>query len=123
MGDNSDIDMSVEERLDDEVELQWAAIERLPTYRRLRTSLFDDDKFLGKTSGSEGRRAVDVTKLGGLERHLFVENLLKKVEDDNLRLLQKLRERIDRRETDTYLTGFADSNLRLFLTCMKLGRR
>lgn len=123
MGDNSDIDRPVEERLDDEVELQWAAIERLPTYRRLRTSLFDDGKFLGETSGSsEGRRVIDVTKLGGLERHLFIENLLKKVEEDNLRLLQKLKGRIDRQETDiyTYFTGFANSILRLFLTCMNL---
>ncbi|KAJ0966924.1 hypothetical protein J5N97_023841 [Dioscorea zingiberensis] len=37
----------------DEHELQWAAIERLPTFRRLRTSLFDD-------SESEGKRLIDV---------------------------------------------------------------
>lgn len=91
-----------EERVDDEAELQWAAVERLPTYRRLRTSLFDDGEFLGQTSGvaAVARRVVDVTKLGDLERHLFVENLLKKVEEDHLRLLQKLKERIDRQETD-----------------------
>ena len=28
---------------DDEVELQWAAIEKLPTIKRLRTSLFDSE--------------------------------------------------------------------------------
>ena len=28
---------------DEELELQWAAIERLPTFKRLRTSVFDID--------------------------------------------------------------------------------
>lgn len=30
------------EREDDEVDLQWAAIERLPTMKRVRMSLFDN---------------------------------------------------------------------------------
>ncbi|KAK4792568.1 hypothetical protein SAY86_023003 [Trapa natans] len=83
---------------DDEAALQWAIIERLPTYRRLRTSLFDGGESLsGPNSGDGGRsRVVDVTKLGGVERRLFVENLLNEVEEDNRRLLQKLKERIDR---------------------------
>lgn len=75
---------------DDESELQWAAIERLPTYTRIRTSL------LGDHEGGNKRTVVDITKLNDLERRMFIDNLLKKVEDDNLRLLQKLKERIDR---------------------------
>ncbi|OWM75461.1 ABC transporter G family member 37-like [Punica granatum] len=92
--------LPAEGRVDDEVELQWAAIERLPTFRRLRTSLFDDGKVSGSQNNPDvaGKRVMDVTKLGGIERHMFVENLLKRVEDDNLRLLQKLKERIDRQE-------------------------
>ncbi|KAI7983859.1 hypothetical protein LOK49_LG15G00035 [Camellia lanceoleosa] len=43
-----------------------------------------------------GKSVVDVTKLGDLERHVFIENLLKKIEDNNHRLLEKLRGRIDR---------------------------
>ncbi|XP_072976814.1 pleiotropic drug resistance protein 3-like isoform X2 [Typha angustifolia] len=82
---------------DDENELKWAAIERLPTFDRLRTSLFDH---YSNQKDSEGdrkeKRAVDVTKLRALERHLFIENLIKHIEKDNLRLLQKQRERIDR---------------------------
>ncbi|XP_061995123.1 pleiotropic drug resistance protein 3-like [Rosa rugosa] len=84
---------------DEEAQLQWAAIERLPTFRRLRTSLFDlGDSENGKTSGEEcaGKKVVDVTKLGADERHLFIEKIIKHIEHDNLRLLQKMRERIDR---------------------------
>lgn len=84
---------------DEEAQLQWAAIERLPTFRRLRTSLFDlGDSENGKSSGKEsaGKKVVDVTKLGADERHLFIEKIIKHIEHDNLRLLQKMRERIDR---------------------------
>ncbi|KAK8711422.1 hypothetical protein V6N13_146704 [Hibiscus sabdariffa] len=64
---------------DDEVQLQWAAIQRLPTFTRLRTSLFDhslliDDTGSGKEEGGDAktdgtRKAIDVTELGALERH------------------------------------------------------
>ncbi|RXH71770.1 hypothetical protein DVH24_025271 [Malus domestica] len=85
------------EEEDEEVQLQWAAIERLPTYKRCRTALFDFDGGVGG-GGKEhaGKRVVDVTKLKADERHLFIEKLIKHIEHDNLRLLQKLRERIDR---------------------------
>ncbi|KAH9766492.1 ABC transporter G family member 37 [Citrus sinensis] len=84
---------------DDELQLQWSAIERLPTFKRLRTSLFDvsDQNEDGSSRNeSEGKKVTDVTKLIGVERHLFIEKLIKNIENDNLRLLQKLRERIDR---------------------------
>lgn len=84
---------------DEETQLQWAAIERLPTFRRLRTSLFDvGDSENGTSSGKEGggKKVVDVTKLGADERRLFIEKIIKHIEHDNLRLLQKLRDRIDR---------------------------
>ncbi|GMN51418.1 hypothetical protein TIFTF001_020570 [Ficus carica] len=79
-------------------QLQWAAIEKLPTFKRLRTSLLDLDHD-GDDEGSGGRekkKMVDVTKLEAVERHLFIEKLIKHIGHDNLRLLQKLRERIDR---------------------------
>ncbi|KAL6979804.1 hypothetical protein U1Q18_021460 [Sarracenia purpurea var. burkii] len=86
---------------EEEVELQWAAIERLSTFRRLRTSLFenssngDDD---GKRSAEfEGKRVMtDVTKLSSLQRRLFINKMIKNVEKDNLHFLQKLKDRIDR---------------------------
>ncbi|KAF3958942.1 hypothetical protein CMV_016199 [Castanea mollissima] len=81
---------------DEDLELQWAAIERLPTFERLRTSVFDIDHDNGSGKEFKGKRVTDVTKLGAVERHLFIEKLIKHIENDNLRLLQKLRDRIDR---------------------------
>ncbi|ONI04160.1 hypothetical protein PRUPE_6G306100 [Prunus persica] len=73
----------------------WAAIERLPTFERLKSSLFDQGEDENEADG-EGKRVVDVTKLRALERHLFIEKLIKHIENDNLRLLRKIRNRIDR---------------------------
>uniref|UniRef100_A0A7N0T827 ABC transporter domain-containing protein n=2 Tax=Kalanchoe fedtschenkoi TaxID=63787 RepID=A0A7N0T827_KALFE len=81
--------------VDDEYNLQWAEIERLPTYDRLRSSLFDESVD-GSKAQSNGKRVIDVTKLGPQERHMFIEKLIKHIENDNLRLLRKYRKRIDR---------------------------
>lgn len=79
----------------DENELNWAAIERLPTIERLRTALFDQ---LENEEGekSEKKRVVNVTKLDAVQRRLLVQNLIKHITDDNLSLLQKQRERLER---------------------------
>ncbi|CAH8361817.1 unnamed protein product [Eruca vesicaria subsp. sativa] len=79
---------------EDEVEhaLQWSEIQRLPTFERLRSSLIDEES----ESEEKGKRVADVTKLGAMERHLMIEKLIKHIENDNLKLLKKIRERIDR---------------------------
>ncbi|KAF6152467.1 hypothetical protein GIB67_035535 [Kingdonia uniflora] len=82
------------ENNDDEVELQWAAIERLPTLQRVRTSLFDCS--VDGNDEGDGKRMIDVTRLGALERRVFIDRLIKSIEEDNLLLLQKLRERMDK---------------------------
>ncbi|KAL1195827.1 ABC transporter G family member 37 [Cardamine amara subsp. amara] len=72
---------------------QWAEIERLPTVKRMRSTLLDD----GDESMTEkGKRVVDVSKLGAMERHLMIEKLIRHIENDNLKLLKKIRRRIDR---------------------------
>jgi hypothetical protein len=73
----------------DEYAIQWPPIERLPAFERLRTSLFDK-------GDEKGKRVIDVTKLGALERHIFIEKLIKNIEDDNLRLLRKIRKRTNK---------------------------
>ncbi|KAJ4849439.1 hypothetical protein Tsubulata_041604, partial [Turnera subulata] len=50
----------------------------------------------GEEAAAARKRVVDVTKLGALERHVFIERLITKIEEDNLRLLTKFKERIDR---------------------------
>ncbi|TXG48920.1 hypothetical protein EZV62_024795 [Acer yangbiense] len=81
--------------IDVEHAMQWAAIDRLPTFERLKSSLFykDDD---GNLVDGIGKEVIDVTKLGALERHLFMEKLIKHIEHDNLQLLWKIRKRIDK---------------------------
>ncbi|KAI4301667.1 hypothetical protein L6164_034920 [Bauhinia variegata] len=85
---------------DDEHALLWAAIDRLPTFERLRSSLFDekenDDNEKEDKADAKGKRVIDVTKLGAVERRLLIEKLIKHIEHDNLRLLKKIRKRIDK---------------------------
>ncbi|KAK9192465.1 hypothetical protein WN944_003157 [Citrus x changshan-huyou] len=84
-------------REDTDVEnaLQWAEIERLPTYDRLKASLFDVNGN-GNLVDNQGKHVIDVTKLGALERHVFIEKLIKHIEHDNLQLLRKIRKRMDK---------------------------
>lgn len=86
---------SAKDDTDAQYAVQWEAIERLSTFERLKSSLFDkgDD---GSELDGEGKRVVDVTKLGATEKHVFIEKLIKHIENDNLRLLQKIRKRIDK---------------------------
>ncbi|XP_039008350.1 pleiotropic drug resistance protein 3-like [Hibiscus syriacus] len=100
---NHAMSSSFRENNDDEVALQWAAIQRLPSFKRLRTSLLDHRLLVDDTSKEEDdikthrkRMLVDVTELRAMEHHVFIEKLITKIEDDNLRLLKKLKEKIDR---------------------------
>lgn len=100
--------------------LQWAEIERLPTFERLRSSLFDVEHGgtdVGGAGDAKGKRVVDVTKLGAQERHLFVEKLIRHIEDDNLRLLQKLRRRTDKVGVKLPTVEVRYSNLRVEAEC------
>jgi len=102
-----DADSFVEE--DKELQSKWAAIEKLPTFKRIKTSFVDITQEEGASSSSaretvekfgawrsSSKRVVDVTKLGAVEKRLFIDRLIKHIENDNLQLLQKLRERMDR---------------------------
>ncbi|CAL1386918.1 unnamed protein product [Linum trigynum] len=80
---------------DDEDELKWAAIERLPTYERLRKAILKDAAGDGGGGGEVGLQEIDVGKLGGTERKLLIESLLKVAEEDNEKLLRRIRHRTD----------------------------
>uniref|UniRef100_A0A0E0RCF9 ABC transporter domain-containing protein n=1 Tax=Oryza rufipogon TaxID=4529 RepID=A0A0E0RCF9_ORYRU len=68
---------------EEEAELTWAAIERLPTFDRMRTSVLSSEE-------------VDVRRLGAAERRVLVERLVADIQRDNLRLLRKQRRRMER---------------------------
>lgn len=96
-----DADSFVEE--DKELQSKWAAIEKLPTFKRIKTSFVDVSQEEGASSSSTvitlrsgSKRVADVSKLGAVEKRLFIDKLIKHIENDNLQLLQKLRERMDR---------------------------
>ncbi|KAF5202221.1 Abc transporter g family member, partial [Thalictrum thalictroides] len=80
---------------DDESTLQWEEIERLPTFEKIRSSLVDSCD-VGNDVQAKGKRVTDVTRLKPLERQIFIKKLLNNIEKDNLRLLQKLRGRVDK---------------------------
>lgn len=83
-------------REEDEEELKWAAIERLPTYDRLRKGILKQVLDNGKVVHQE----VDVSNLGMQNKKQLMESILRVVEDDNEKFLQRLRDR-----TDRYFTG------------------
>ncbi|CAH9122111.1 unnamed protein product [Cuscuta epithymum] len=87
-----DVFQRIDEENDSEEDLRLAAIERLPTYDRLRKGIL-------KRTLDDGRvvhQEVDVQNLGMHDKKLLLERILKVVEEDNERFLRRLRDRIDR---------------------------
>lgn len=88
----------------DEEALRWAAIERLPTYSRLRTAILKSaiDGGGGENRDDRGGRVefvhkeVDVRKLGMKDREEFIRRVFRVADEDNEKFLRKFRERIDR---------------------------
>ncbi|XP_027344150.1 pleiotropic drug resistance protein 1-like isoform X3 [Abrus precatorius] len=74
--------------VDDEEALKWAALEKLPTYNRLKKGLL--------TTSSGEVNEIDVTDIGTKARKKVLERLVRDAEEDNEKFLLKLRERIDR---------------------------
>ncbi|XP_060175555.1 ABC transporter G family member 31 [Lycium barbarum] len=81
---------------EDEQELMWAALEKLPTRKRTnmalvkRTTDESDDSVGGKTD------TVDVRKLDRDTRQLVVDRAMATSEQDNYKLLAGVKERLDR---------------------------
>ncbi|GJZ91690.1 AAA+ ATPase domain-containing protein, partial [Tanacetum coccineum] len=77
---------------DDEEELKWAAIERLPTYDRLRKGILKQVLDNGQTV----HQLINITNLGPHDKKQLIESILKVVEEDNEKFLIRVRARIDR---------------------------
>ncbi|KAF9614055.1 hypothetical protein IFM89_014855 [Coptis chinensis] len=78
---------------EDEEDLKWAAIEKLPTYDRTTVSLLKSNL---STSGKFLHEHIDVRRLDFQTRQELVNRLVHIVHNDNGLFVQKLRERIDR---------------------------
>ena len=72
---------------DDEEALKWAALEKLPTFDRMRKGLL---------FGKEGESAteVDTNDIGHQERKNLLDRLVKVADEDNEKFLLKLKDRI-----------------------------
>nr|XP_019707357.1 ABC transporter G family member 36-like isoform X6 [Elaeis guineensis] len=73
---------------DDEAALKWAALEKLPTYNRLRRGIL--------TLAEGDHKEIDIHSLSLQERKTLLERLIRVAEKDNEEFLLKLRDRIDR---------------------------
>ncbi|XAR53291.1 Sulfate-transporting ATPase [Bertholletia excelsa] len=72
---------------EDEEALRWAALERLPTYHRVRKGIFRN--IVGDS------KEIDVQKLGVQERKVVLDRLLDSVEDDSETFFDRMRRRFD----------------------------
>lgn len=74
---------------DDEEALRWAALEKLPTFDRLRKGILT-------ASHGGAINEIDIQKLGFQETKKLLERLIKVGDDEHEKLLWKLKNRIDR---------------------------
>ncbi|KAG7658681.1 ABC-transporter N-terminal domain [Arabidopsis suecica] len=81
-----------ERREEDDMELRWAAIERLPTFDRLRKGMLPQTSANGKIELED----IDLTRLEPKDKKHLMEMILSFVEEDNEKFLRDLRERTDR---------------------------
>lgn len=73
---------------DEERALKWAALQRVPTYDRLKKALVTGLR--GETS------EIDINNIRYEDRKEILERLIKVPERDNQKFLLKLKDRIDR---------------------------
>jgi len=86
---------------EDEEELQWAALSRLPSQKRINYALLRASSSRAtQGSATGGENLVDVRKLSRSRRELVVKKALATTDQDNYRLLCAIKERFDRFKTD-----------------------
>ncbi|GFP80592.1 ABC transporter g family member 31 [Phtheirospermum japonicum] len=82
---------------EDEEELRWAAIERLPSQQRSNFALVRRTASnSGGGGGEESTDTVDVRKLDRFNRELVVRRALATTAQDNFQLLSGIKERLDK---------------------------
>ncbi|KAM0834129.1 hypothetical protein ACQ4PT_063808 [Festuca glaucescens] len=98
LSSSSSLSLREQRHDEEEVQLKWAAIERLPTLDRLHTSLSDlHAKANAADGGARRLEPVDVRTLGAAERRELVHALVADdIHKDDFRLLRRQRRRMDR---------------------------
>lgn len=78
---------SFREKDEDEEALRWAALERLPTYSRVRRGIFKN------VVGDQTE--IDVSELQAQEQRLVLDRLINSVDDDHERFFDRMRKRFE----------------------------
>ncbi|KAJ0709579.1 putative ABC-type sulfate transporter [Helianthus annuus] len=82
--------------VEDEEALRWAALEKLSTYNRLRTTIFKPYVLADQQEMPTDKMLLDVRELDPNARQQFIDSIFKVAEDDNERFLRKFRDRVDK---------------------------
>ncbi|KAD4889306.1 hypothetical protein E3N88_21379 [Mikania micrantha] len=82
--------------MEDEEALRWAALEKLPTYNRLRTTIFKSYVPADQQQMPTGQMLLDVRDLDPQARQSFIDKIFKVAEEDNEIFLRKFRDRVDK---------------------------
>ena len=81
---------------DDEEALRWAALEKLPTYDRVRRAMVPLGGDGTEAGAGGGKGLVDVHSLDPQQRRALLERLVRVADEDNERFLLKLKDRVER---------------------------
>ncbi|KAL8217385.1 hypothetical protein R6Q57_020758 [Mikania cordata] len=85
--------------LADEEALRWAALEKLPTYNRIRTTIFKNFNIssdIHQKQGDDQKLLMDVGELDAKAHQDFIDKIFKVADEDNGRFLKKFRDRLDK---------------------------
>ncbi|MFS8000103.1 putative ABC-type xenobiotic transporter [Helianthus anomalus] len=83
----------------DEEALRWAALEKLPTYNRIRTTIFKNLNISAHDLQNQTPSDTLLLNIGELDAKAhqnFIDKIFKDAEEDNGRFLKKFRDRIDK---------------------------
>lgn len=78
---------SFKDEVEDEEELRWAALQRLPTYSRIRRGIFRD--MIGES------KEIQIGNLEASEQRLLLDRLVNSVENDPEQFFARVRKRFD----------------------------
>ncbi|CAL5375852.1 unnamed protein product [Camellia sinensis] len=103
---------------EDEEALRWAALEKLPTYSRLRTSILKSFVESGDNGDKVAvHKEIDVRKLDMHDRQQLIDSLFRVAEEDNEKFLIKFRNRIQKVGINLPTVEVRFENLRIEADC------
>ncbi|KAI8020167.1 ABC transporter G family member 42 [Camellia lanceoleosa] len=103
---------------EDEEALRWAALQKLPTYSRLRTSILKSFVESGDNGDKVAvHKEIDVRKLDMHDRQQLIDSLFRVAEEDNEKFLIKFRNRIQKVGINLPTVEVRFENLRIEADC------